>query len=410
MKIILAVLLFFTFPCIRPAAQIPADVVNYVNTYKGLAMSEMQRTGIPASIILAQGIHETQAGTSDLVKKSNNHFGIKCKDSWTGAVVYHDDDRSGECFRSYGSPRDSYVDHSDFLRNGQRYQFLFKISPENYQGWAYGLKKAGYATNTKYPQILIKLIEDYNLQQYTEIAMGRLKPSDEVVQGGDQHSPAAPVVPVADSGAIVREKADLSSPVPESAYPEGEFMINNSRVIFASAGSSLLAIANQYDLQLPRLLEFNDMKQEDVLVKGQLLFLQRKRKTGMNEFHVVHAGETLYDISQSEGIRYESILSLNQLSAGEEPAVGEKLYLQSTAPSRPVLRGERVLQTTAASQSMAMDGLTEKNNLVTHIVQSKETLYSISQKFGVGVGKIRQWNNLDSPNLSIGQALIIYKN
>jgi len=412
MKIKFAVILFFAFLSTRLSAQAPYDIATYVNTYKGLAISEMQRTGIPASIILAQGIHETQAGTSDLVKKSNNHFGIKCKDNWTGAVVYHDDDRSGECFRSYNTPQDSYVDHSDFLRNGPRYQFLFKIKPENYQGWAYGLKKAGYATNTKYPQILIRLIEDYNLQQYTEIAMGRLKPSEEVVLGKDAGNTAyGGVAQGQEEG--TGGKTGQTAAVPLVNYPSGEFSINNTRVIYAKAGSSLLAIANQYELQLPRLLEFNDLKEEDVLVKDQLLFLQRKRKTGMNEYHIVQNGEFVYDISQSEGIRYESLLTLNLISAGEEPAVGERIYLQSTAPARPALRGEKAIQASAASQSTALqeeEGTREKNNLVMHIVQSKETLYSISQKYRVEVGKIQQWNNLESSNLSIGQALIIHKN
>src|ERR1700745_4131028 len=135
-------------------------VIDYIDTYKAIAISEMKRTGVPAAIILAQGIHETQAGTSELVKKSNNHFGIKCKDDWTGSVVYHDDDERGECFRSYNTPLDSYKDHSDFLKNSARYSQLFKLDPMDYESWAYGLKRAGYATNPRYPQILIQLIKD----------------------------------------------------------------------------------------------------------------------------------------------------------------------------------------------------------------------------------------------------------
>src|SRR5579863_8572462 len=160
----------------RLPAQMSVNGVVYVNTYKTLAMAEEQRSGIPAAIILAQGLHETQAGTSDLVKQSNKHFGIKCKDDWKGQVVYHDDDSRQECFRSYPTAADSYRDHSDFLRRGTRYAFLFQLDPADYEGWAYGLKKAGYATNIRYSQILIKLIKDYNLQQYTLIAMGKMKP------------------------------------------------------------------------------------------------------------------------------------------------------------------------------------------------------------------------------------------
>src|SRR5579871_5049478 len=244
----------------RLPAQVSVNGVVYVNTYKALAMAEMQRSGIPASIILAQGLHESEAGTSVLVKQSNNHFGIKCKDDWKGQVVYHDDDSRQECFRSYATAADSYRDHSDFLRRSQRYAFLFQLEPTDYEGWAYGLKKAGYATNIKYSQILIKLIKDYNLQQYTLIAMGRLKPSEEVVLT----APGAPGVTPADAGttSVAGAPPDKHEPVagtsavnavPDVAYPEGEFSINKTKVVYAQAGSSLLAIANQYELPLSRL-------------------------------------------------------------------------------------------------------------------------------------------------------------
>src|ERR1700743_238789 len=166
---------------LRSMGQMSANGVIYVNTYNAIAMAEEQRSGIPAAIILAQGLHESEAGTSELCKRSNNHFGIKCKEDWKGDVVYHDDDSRGEWFRSYAAADDSYRDHSEFLKRSSRYAFLFDLDPADYEGWAYGLKKAGYATNIKYSQILIKLIKDYNLQQYTLIAVGKLKSSDEVV-------------------------------------------------------------------------------------------------------------------------------------------------------------------------------------------------------------------------------------
>ena len=152
-----------------------SQVINeYVLRYKDIAMDEMKRTGVPAAITLAQGIHETSAGQSVLVLKSNNHFGIKCKAEWKGPSVSHDDDARGECFRKYSSPYDSYKDHSDFLATRSHYASLFKLEPTDYEGWAWGLKKAGYATNPKYPLILIKIIRDYNLQDYTLIA--KIKP------------------------------------------------------------------------------------------------------------------------------------------------------------------------------------------------------------------------------------------
>jgi Mannosyl-glycoprotein endo-beta-N-acetylglucosaminidase/LysM domain len=337
----------------RLQAQYSVDVINYVNTYKALAMTEMQRSGIPAAIILAQGIHESQAGTSELVLRSNNHFGIKCKDDWKGPAVYHDDDSRQECFRSYSKPEDSYRDHSDFLRGSSRYADLFKYSPDDYEDWAYGLKKAGYATNIHYPQILIKLIQVYNLQQYTLIAMGRMRPEEEVVlhmpgspAGGGVASAMNPGNGIATDpgGGAAAAPGGADSPVAVQ-YPEGEFTINNTRVIFAKAGISLLSIANQYELPLGRLLEFNDLKGEDVLVKDQLLFLQRKRRTGASSFHIVRQGETLYDICQSEGLRYEDLIRMNQgmngtaaVNGGQlanggqvmngQPAAGEKIWLR----------------------------------------------------------------------------------
>ena len=318
----------------RLTAQMSVNGVIYVNTYKALAMNEEQRSGIPAAIILAKGLHETEAGTSELVKQSNNHFGIKCKDDWKGGVVYHDDDARQECFRSYATAEDSYRDHSDFLKHSQRYAFLFDLSPTDYEGWAYGLRKAGYATNIRYSQILIKLIKDYNLQQYTLIAVGKMRPEEEVVL----NMPGAPAgAPVAAVRNVDTASVKVVDAAPAVSYPEGEFTINKAKVVYARAGMSLLAIAGQYDIPLGRLLEFNDMQEEDVLVRSQLIFLQRKRRTGPVEYHVVRDGESLYDICQAEGIRMEDMLEMNQLTPAAQPASGERIYLQGSAPSRPRL-------------------------------------------------------------------------
>ncbi len=157
------------------SAQKPDQVRAYIETYKELAMQEMLRSGVPASITLAQGIYESTAGTSDLVLASNNHFGIKCNNTWTGESVKHDDDLRNECFRKYPCAEDSYRDHSDFLRYRPRYAFLFALDPTDYKGWANGLKKAGYATSPKYPQALIKLIEDYQLQDYTLLVLEKIR-------------------------------------------------------------------------------------------------------------------------------------------------------------------------------------------------------------------------------------------
>jgi LysM repeat protein len=176
-KNILVGFLLLVLFSVKTFAQLRSDAINeYIQTYQSIAIEEMKRSGVPASITLAQGILETDAGKSDLVLSSNNHFGIKCKSIWKGEKVYHDDDFKGECFRKYPTAADSYSDHSDYLRTGTRYASLFQLDPENYKGWAKGLRAAGYATNPRYADVLIDYIEKYSLNQYTLIAMGKLEP------------------------------------------------------------------------------------------------------------------------------------------------------------------------------------------------------------------------------------------
>jgi LysM repeat protein len=392
-------------------AQLNSDVIDYVNTYKEIAIREEQRSGVPAAITLAQGIHESMAGKSELVLKSNNHFGIKCQATWKGERVYHDDDARGECFRSYAKPEESYVDHSDFLKNGARYAFLFKLDPTNYSDWAYGLKKAGYATNPKYPQIIIKYIEDYNLQQYTLIAMGKLSPKDEVLAGGGK--------PVnLTNGVAIREIKLPAGPKPVVDYPIGEFKINRTKVIYAKAGSSLLGIAKQFDVSLKHLLDFNEFTEDedDVLGQDQLVYVQRKRKEGPQEFHEVKPGETLYDISQSEGIRLESLINYNHLQDQGEPAVGERLYLQGKAPEMPRLARDvvYVVETPKAAPAVTPTQITPANSSAVtgtiHIVAEKETLFSIAKKYSITIDQLKEWNKLTGNDLKIGQELVIYKN
>ncbi len=306
-------------------AQNAAVIQQYIETYKDIAIAEMQRTGVPASIKLAQGIHETAAGTSVLVTKSNNHFGIKCKSNWTGESVKHTDDAPNECFRKYDEPGQSYKDHSDFLRNGQRYAFLFNLEPTDYKGWANGLKKAGYATNPKYPQIIIKLIEDYHLDDYTLIAMGKMEPKTSDIALVNKPVEQQPVV----IQAAVVEKPAVVKP----SYPDGVFKINDTKVVFVKAGTSFLALAQQHNIPLKRLFEFNDdMPEVEEADADQLIFLQRKRKTGAEEFHIVQPGETVYDIAQVQAIRLESLLSYNGITATKPLVPGEKLYLKTFAP------------------------------------------------------------------------------
>jgi LysM repeat protein len=400
--------IIFLFMGFVSRGQDQAVILNYINTYKNVAIAEMQRSGIPASITLAQGIHETLAGTSDLVIKSNNHFGIKCKDNWTGESVSHDDDARGECFRKYSSPEDSYRDHSNFLAGSPRYASLFKLDPLNYSAWAYGLKKAGYATNPRYPVILIRLIEDYHLQDYTLIAMGK-KPAEDGIfvktdaTANENNTNIIPAV-VVNEQAEKAPEADEDVDSKKSQYPEGEFKVNDTRVVFAEKGHSFLAIAEEHNISLSRIFDFNDLSETEMLAKDQLIYLQRKRKTGANEFHTVNRGETLYDIAQEEGIRMESLLEYNLLEKNMQPAAGQRLYLKTKAPERPALAiGNSNPAIAGATSSM------EEKKLIAYRVQPKETIYAISKKYDVKIDDLVLWNRLTSYDLKTGQQLRIYK-
>ncbi|MCC6289971.1 MAG: glucosaminidase domain-containing protein [Chitinophagaceae bacterium] len=392
-----------------------ATIIQYINTYKFIAIKEMQRSGVPASIKLAQGILETQAGTSDLVQRSNNHFGIKCKSTWAGDKVYHDDDESGECFRAYSNAADSYKDHSDFLRNSARYAFLFNLDPEDYEGWAKGLKKAGYATNPKYTQQVIKYIEDYNLNLYTLIALGKKSMQDEDAMYAANNPVIIPQVITVNAASnksytkpAVNQAIKDVKPL-KTVYPQGEFRINETKVILAPAGSSLLAIADEYNVKYKHLLDFNEFEEgDDVLDYDQLIFLQRKRKQGAADFHIVQPGEDMYDIAQAEGIRLDNLLKYNNLEADAVPQEGQKVYLQKDAANQAFANGEKILLQTAFNTADVQ--LTTPSNTTKHIVLSKETLYSIAKKYAVGVDQLKSWNSLQGNDLKPGQELLIYKN
>ena len=384
-------------------AQSSQVIKSYIETYKDIAIAEMQRTGVPAAITLAQGIHETGAGTSDLVRRSNNHFGIKCKSDWKGESVSHDDDARGECFRKYNDPYESYRDHSDFLKYRPYYTDLFKLDPTDYEGWAYGLKKAGYATNPKYPQILIKLIKDYNLQDYTMIALNK-ETRDELVWASNKE----------ESASDEEAKTEPNEPVEDLAlrtkYPSGVFKINETKVVLVYKGTSFLKIAEEHKLNLSRLFEFNDMKPVDVAERDQLIYLQRKRKTGANEFHLVAEGETLHSIAQTEAIRIEMLAEYNLLELHMHPATGEKLHLRSRAGSMPKLKEEkkRVAEMPAAKNEIK--NVENETSFVWHVVQAKETVYSISKKYLVAIDDLMKWNELETTGLRTGQKIRINKN
>lgn len=398
-KIVFAILSFLAFT-ITSAQTI--SVEEYIATYKDIAIQEMKRVGIPASVTLAQGILETENGNSDLVKRSNNHFGIKCKSNWTGASVFHDDDALGECFRKYDKAEDSYRDHSDFLRGSNRYAFLFNLDPSDYKGWAYGLKKAGYATNPRYPEILIRNIENYNLQQY-DLAES---PGQAVVA---EHKPLAteetkPVteekkpVFIPDNKPVAEEKSsvniskinEMNTSVNLESIKAGKTLFNGLKAVFVPKGTSLLAIATEFDISLAKLMEFNDLKADGLLKYEQWIFLEKKLKQGNRDYYTAEHGETLYGISQTNAIQLASLVEFNNMKENEVIVKrGTKIRLRPGIV-RPEVKGS-------------------SPKAVIHEVQPKEGLYAISKKYNVTVEEIRELNSLSMDELKVGQQLIISK-
>lgn len=290
--------------------------LEYFREYYNLAIEEMIRSGVPASITLAQGALESGDGNSRLARQGNNHFGIKCHDDWTGRTIKHNDDRRNECFRKYKSVEDSYRDHSDFLSASQRYAFLFEMDPTDYKAWAKGLKKAGYATSRDYAHSLIRIIEDYNLQQYDLIALNKA-PS----QGPSYYASAS---------SVQRQ------------------ILENNRVKYVitregDSFQSLSAELDKLDWELPR---YNNLTLRDSLEAGRVIYLQPKRnKAAMgNKSHTIKDEETMYDISQLYAIKLERLYNLNNIPYGTEPETGTVLQLRRAVKTsnEPVIADEPV--------------------------------------------------------------------
>lgn len=380
------ILICFVLGVHTAQAQSESTVV-YIELYKKIAVQEMKRTGIPASITLAQGILESNSGESNLAKKFNNHFGIKCKSDWKGETTYQDDDTKQECFRVYPTALASFKDHSDFLKNRPNYAALFTLDPVDDSAWAYGLKKAGYATASDYPKRLLKIIDDYELSQYNfpeldneeeesankalsdeKKQISFVKTKDSVVKKDtiitkdivptvkkdsiekiDSVTNTAPTtitqaqIYAADTTNISLSKVNGISSSTNTAensipamkglglskdtvkqvlftitkkkvinYPKEKFKINSVPVLWVKAGSSYLQIAQIHKLSLYKIFVYNDMEEADVVAKDQLVFIAQKKKAGNKSIHTAKEGETLYEISQNEGIQLSYLKSYNQ--------------------------------------------------------------------------------------------------
>lgn len=277
---------------------------TYINQYRDLAIEQMLKFKIPASITLAQGLLESGAGYSELATKGNNHFGIKCH-GWTGRKTYHDDDEAQECFRAYNNVYESYEDHSLLLSRQPRYRSLFSLDGDDYKGWAHGLKKCGYATSPTYAQKLIGIIELYKLQQYD-----KAKKYDRFMESrAYKDSPSA--------------KGGILHPI---------HRYNKNYYIVVKQGDTFRSIGKELGLSYRKIAKYNERNKRDKLVVGETIYLKKKQKkadkTYKNRPHTVKPGESMYSIAQYYGIRVKSLYKKNGLSPDYVPKVGDKLRVR----------------------------------------------------------------------------------
>lgn len=277
--------------------------LNYIEEYKDIAIEEMRRYHIPASITLAQGLLESAAGMSDLVKNGNNHFGIKCH-NWTGPTQRHDDDLKNECFRVYETAKESYEDHSKFLLR-PRYQSLFSLAEDDYKGWATGLKACGYATSPTYAQQLIKLIESYNLTQYDHVK----KPDPFIVK----HT------------AVSKKVRTINRLHPIEIFNDNYYLI-------AREGDTYQSIGEEVEIDWEKLAKYNEVSGLQKLHEGDRVWLKKKQKKAPKLYkyrpHTVKAGESMYSIAQKYGIRLKYLYKMNHLSPDYEIKPGDVLRIR----------------------------------------------------------------------------------
>lgn len=284
---------------------------RYVKKYADMAVKEMVRSGVPASITLAQGMLESGSGMSKLATQGNNHFGIKCHKGWEGKSMKVDDDAPNECFRVYSSVADSYKDHSDFLRYRDRYKFLFDLERTDYKGWAYGLKKAGYATDPGYPAKLIKYIEEYKLYKY-----------DVLSKVEEKELPLSPLV--IEAPKMARE--EFHFPLTRELFSK-----NGVPFVYSLEGETYRSIAKYYHLFHQEILRFNDLRKDEELLPGTVVYLSFKEnhtQPGLDKYIIEQDGENFHAICQRFAVKEKAILKLNGWKKAPFLAEGDEIKLR----------------------------------------------------------------------------------
>jgi len=282
--------------------------LSYIEQYHQLAEKQEKEHRIPASIVLAQGLLESGAGQSDFAKQSNNHFGIKCNNDWTGQKIYHDDDQKSECFRKYDQVLDSYEDHAIFLKNRTRYSFLFNLAPTDYEGWAQGLKKAGYATDPTYAYKLISIIEGYDLHRF------------DLANNSNGNN----------SNNTKTEENRGSMGIIQAIANHQVFKVNGVKFVTSNSGDTYVAIADEFNLSEARVREYNEIDSNTSLSIGIRVFIESKKNKASteSETHVVQDGESMYSIAQDYAIKVESLYLLNKIPFTEGASLGQALKLR----------------------------------------------------------------------------------
>lgn len=344
--------LFAFLMCSLVQAQAPrTTTAEYIARYRDIAIAEREAYGIPAAITMAQGILESENGNSELARNSNNHFGIKCKSEWTGEKYYHDDDAAQECFRKYARVEDSYRDHSLFLKGRKHYAFLFNLASTDYVGWARGLKQAGYATNPAYAELLIKIIETYQLYLLDH---GQLAAKPGVVPSPPADSVPRPQVRVVRDSlpAFVRVSPPppihtpiIKDTIRRVVHAEDDFqdivlgegrraarMNNGVHYILARKGDTYERLADEMVFLVRDLYHFNDVEKGYQPQPGEKVYIELKKEEAAVSFHTVVSGETMHSIAQHYGIRLRSLYARNRMKPGTEAEIGQRLWLQGYAP------------------------------------------------------------------------------
>ena len=397
---VLFITIFIQFACGQNRNDQDWAVLKYIDKYKKIAIDEMRRAGVPASIKMAQAILESNAGRSVLAKKANNHFGMKCGSYWRGETFYRKDDdvdKDGKlipsCFRKYEKGRQSFFAHTEFLQKA-RYRPLFaNLEVTDYESWAHGLKSAGYATNPEYAYGLIRIINKYELFKLDEIALNINNDSQPTDDGRDAVT----------GGTISRN--------------------NQLRVVYASNDMTVSDVAMKYDTKLKCLLKYNEQLNngDSKLKDGDAVYLQRKRRNwrGKERYHQVEEGESMYSIAQKYGVRLSRLYKRNRIPEGMEPAAGEKVKIRGgKIKSRLIPRyGKRVITDNSNEVDNNTNTKTETEEKeeeflfdddiveIYHLVKKGDTLYNIALRYDITVKTLKRWNKLETDTISIGQRL-----